>query len=309
MKKLLFALYILLCNINCTAQVTVTMSQLLGTKWTIDGEGKVGEDTVVFYADHKLNIAYYSLVKITTKFKTPYYLSDSMPKSFDHSKVGTSTSGRYLVEYNTKLERMTVIEVRELDLDKGKMVLYSPYIRNAFRDGTITYRMLSPKYHQASTNEILFNNPLPEKTLKQEGNADGVATAVASLISLAGSEKSAEDIRTELEMEYTKIKEDGYLYCVDGVKKEDIDTFMNKAQFSKTPLDNIVGNIKSGNPCAAVIDTENGLQMIGVVGYYDYSNGVDSYQCINPRTGLYETHSKQELQNYPEMIYVKCNNN
>ena len=139
----IFLIILLTCNIYCFAQVVVTNSQLSGTTWTIDGDGKVGEDTVTFYADHELNIAYYSLVDITTRFETPYYLSDSIPEIFDHSKVGTSTSGCYLVKYNTKLNAMTVVEIKKFDLNNGEMVLYSPYIRDAFRDGTIRYKLIS----------------------------------------------------------------------------------------------------------------------------------------------------------------------
>lgn len=147
MKRILFLLYILLCSIYCNAQVSVQLSQLIGTKWTIDGGGKVGEDTLTFYKDYELNVAYYNLVKRTTRFTTPYYLSETIPSSFDQSKVGNSTHGCFLIEYNNKLKRMTILQIRSFDLQKGELVFYNPYIKDAIRDGTIKYRLISKGSH------------------------------------------------------------------------------------------------------------------------------------------------------------------
>ena len=38
---------------------------------------------------------------------------------------------------------MTVLQVRNFDLAKGEMVFYNPYIKDAIRDGTIKYRLIS----------------------------------------------------------------------------------------------------------------------------------------------------------------------
>ena len=35
------------------------------------------------------------------------------------------------------MDVMTVFKIQEFDLQKGKMVLYNPRIKDAFRDGTI----------------------------------------------------------------------------------------------------------------------------------------------------------------------------
>ena len=142
MKKIMFSL-ILLCSFYCNAQVTIQLSQIIGTKWTIDGGGKVGEDTLTFYRESMLKVSYYNLVKKTTKISTPYYLSDTVPTSFDNSKVGVNTSGSFLVKYNSKLNRMTILQIRSFDLAKGEMVFYNPYIKDAIRDGTIKYKLIS----------------------------------------------------------------------------------------------------------------------------------------------------------------------
>lgn len=142
MKKVLLLLHILLCSIYCHAQVTVQLSQLVGTRWTIDGGGKVGEDTLTFYKDKEVDVAYFPLLKRTSVINRPFYLSETFPKFFDHSKVGTSTSGCFIVGYNNKLRRMTVLQIRSFDLAKGEMVFYNPHIKDAIRDGTIKYRLI-----------------------------------------------------------------------------------------------------------------------------------------------------------------------
>jgi hypothetical protein len=40
------------------------------------------------------------------------------------------------------MDVMTILQIKEFDLQKGKMVLYNPRIKDAFRDGTIKYRLI-----------------------------------------------------------------------------------------------------------------------------------------------------------------------
>ena len=127
---------------TCNAQVTVKLSQLAGTKWTIDYEEKVGTDTTLYLNSFTQFSAYLPLIKKRAKFRTPYYLTDSIPRTFDSSKVGKSQHGCYIVKYNDKIDVMTIFQIQEFDLKKGKMVLYNPRTKDAFRDGTIKYRLI-----------------------------------------------------------------------------------------------------------------------------------------------------------------------
>lgn len=167
MRKILFTIYVLLCGIYSNAQVSVNLSELIGTVWTIDGEDKIGEDTTTYYKDYMLNVAYYNLFNKTTRFTTPYYLSEDIPKTFDHSKVGTYSYGCFLVEYNDKLDRMTILQIRSFDLQKGEMVFYNPYIKDAIRDGTIRCRLISKNEETLKGDDATIENQNKENTESQ----------------------------------------------------------------------------------------------------------------------------------------------
>ncbi len=54
-----------------------------------------------------------------------------------------------------------------------------------------------------------------------------------------------------------------------------------------------------------MVDNNTGKHMVAVVGYFENDNGVDSYQCINPQSGKYEIHTKNEFEKYPNYLYVR----
>lgn len=141
MKKYII-ISLLFCASYCNAQVSISLSMLNGTKWTIDDEEKVGTDTTLYLNSFTQFSAYLPLINKRTKFQTPYYLTDSIPRTFDSSKVGKSQHGCYIVKYNDLMDVMTIFQIQEFDLKKGKMVLYNPRIKDAFRDGTIKYRLI-----------------------------------------------------------------------------------------------------------------------------------------------------------------------
>ena len=141
MKKYII-ISLLFCASYCNAQVSISLSMLIGTKWTIDDEEKIGEDTTQYFSSFTQFTSYLPLIKKRAKFQTPYYLTDSIPRTFDSSTVGKSQHGCYIVKYNDLMDVMTVFQIQEFDLKKGKMVLYNPRIKDAFRDGTIKYRLI-----------------------------------------------------------------------------------------------------------------------------------------------------------------------
>lgn len=94
MKHVIFLICALFaCSFTSKAQVRVSTRDLNGTKWQ--------------YSDYE-DIYEYQSGKIIwhrkdgSSFTYQYYLSDKMPEAFDFSKVGRSTQGRYLIEYNPK---------------------------------------------------------------------------------------------------------------------------------------------------------------------------------------------------------------
>ena len=100
MKKILFIFCVILaCANTAIAQVTVSRSDLVGTKWVTseDYESHSSLDyasDVVFTKD--------AVVEHSENGSTnrhPFYLSNTIPTKFDFKKVGVSTKGCYYNEY------------------------------------------------------------------------------------------------------------------------------------------------------------------------------------------------------------------
>ena len=98
----LFFTFLIFCTVSCYSQVSVSLKDLSGTKWKITETGNDFFQTITEYTN--------SYRKTTTTFKTSgreasvqnkYYLSDYIPSSFEHSRVGKSTRGKYIISYNS----------------------------------------------------------------------------------------------------------------------------------------------------------------------------------------------------------------
>ena len=103
------------------AQVTVSTSQLNGTKWKIKGStsGSVYEYTrsqeIWRHKDGSFS-------------PSPYYLTDTPITSyeyskFDYSKVGKNTKGRYIVSANEILKITYCVSIQSFDKTKGVFVV------------------------------------------------------------------------------------------------------------------------------------------------------------------------------------------
>ena len=113
MKKILLTICaILICTNTIVAQVTISRSELVGTKWQISE----------VYERHES--AYYEF----TKEKFIWHCNDgtTWPSSFylsnDSTKVGVSTSGCYFNKYINK-DHFTCYAILSFDKSKGEMVL------------------------------------------------------------------------------------------------------------------------------------------------------------------------------------------
>lgn len=119
MKKLLSTLCVVLaCANTAIAQVMVSRSELVGTKWQVSS----------VYARH--GSAYYEFTKKAFIWHTddgrtgpsPFYLSNKIPDKFDSKKVGVTTNGCYLNEYLDE-KHFCCYAITIFDKSKGKMVL------------------------------------------------------------------------------------------------------------------------------------------------------------------------------------------
>ena len=120
MKKVLLTICaILICANAIVAQVTISRSELVGTKWQIS----------TVYERHES--AYYEFTKEKfiwhcndgTTVPYPFYLSNTIPEKFEYTKVGVSINGCYLnQEFDEK--HFCCYAILSFDKSKGIMVLY-----------------------------------------------------------------------------------------------------------------------------------------------------------------------------------------
>lgn len=102
------------------AQVTVSTTQLNGTKWIIKGDtsGDIDEYTQSEEIWRRKDGSFSTY---------PYYLTDTPITSyeyskFDYSKVGKNTKGRYIVNVNEKLKITYCASIQSFDKTKGVFV-------------------------------------------------------------------------------------------------------------------------------------------------------------------------------------------
>ena len=120
MKHLIFYICMIFACINTAkAQVTISTSDLIGTKW---------QTPYQYDNQSKWYYEYTPKTKIRHKgdgstFEYPYYLSDTIPAKFDYTKVGTNTKGCYCIELNPKSGIVYCDLILSFDKTDGTMVL------------------------------------------------------------------------------------------------------------------------------------------------------------------------------------------
>ena len=119
LRTLLTGLFIATASISM-AQVTVSTSQLNGTKWRVKGStsGSVYEYTMSQEIWRRKDGSFCTY---------PYYLTDTPITSyeyseFDYSKVGKNTKGRYMVSANDILKITYCASIQSFDKTKGVFV-------------------------------------------------------------------------------------------------------------------------------------------------------------------------------------------
>lgn len=99
--KTAVTLLLAMCAVLACAAQTFKMSQLKGCKWvSYELDGKV--NTVWFTDSAYFDEDFYTSLNKTATSKMPFYLSNTIEKVFDESKVGTNTSGKYMIVKNGK---------------------------------------------------------------------------------------------------------------------------------------------------------------------------------------------------------------
>ena len=123
MKKVLSTLCIILACANTTvAQVTVSISELIGTKW-VTSEAYERHSNLDYASDFVFTKD--AVVEHSERGSTnrhPFYLSNTIPTKFDFKKVGVSTKGCYYNEYLDE-KHFCCWAIMRFDKSKGIMTL------------------------------------------------------------------------------------------------------------------------------------------------------------------------------------------
>ena len=173
MKKTIILLFALCTAFGCAAQ-TFTLSQLKGCKWTCN-ETDTKTKTVWFTDTDFYDENFYASLNKTSTLKLPFYLSTTIEKTFDESKVGVSTSGKYLIikegnakhGFNVFVCEIMGISDTTLSLKYGiysehKKIGGGQHIRNFTKVQDTTLKPFKPNIN------IVDNRHLIDDTLRKE---------------------------------------------------------------------------------------------------------------------------------------------
>ncbi len=106
--------------VSCTisAQVNVNSKQLAGTTWKIIKPYDNSMEHRWSFSNKECRSFFIFRSKKSSELIKTYYLSQK-DEQFQHSKVGTATSGCYLCYYNTKLKESSNWLITYFDSQKG----------------------------------------------------------------------------------------------------------------------------------------------------------------------------------------------
>lgn len=142
MKHIIYLFFAFFTCINTSeAQVTISSRDLDGTKWKFS-------KSIYEYQNGK-EIWHRS---DGSTFTYQYYLSNTIPKSFDFSKVGQNAQGRYLIEYNPILDSFRCYSIVRFD-KKEKIMSFKLETKDVIGNTGISNFTLiySPKSNPKST--------------------------------------------------------------------------------------------------------------------------------------------------------------
>lgn len=119
MKKILLTLLAISAYTNIAfGQVTVSLNDLVGTKWQFaDEHGKHESD---YYEFTKETLIWHRSDGSTSSY--PYYLSSMIPTKFELAKVGVNKQGCYYTKYNQKMDYFYCYSIKSFSKSTGRMV-------------------------------------------------------------------------------------------------------------------------------------------------------------------------------------------
>ena len=109
----------LVLSMTCHAQ-TVSLGQLTNTKWKlVSPVSDYCERGMSFTTTTRTTTAKFKKNKKEFQFPLKYYLSSSIPKTFDSSQIGKSRKGNYIIQYVDN----SVFWFKIVDISSTKIIL------------------------------------------------------------------------------------------------------------------------------------------------------------------------------------------
>ena len=115
MKKVFFSVFLALGCLASLAQ-EFSVEKLRHGVWRLTTD-RVNEKTTISFSDSTEHNTYSILWEGQWKSSSveyPYYFCQTVPQTFDFSKVGKGEPGKYLVEWNDKMKEFYVLEIVSL---------------------------------------------------------------------------------------------------------------------------------------------------------------------------------------------------
>ena len=121
----------------CIHAHTIPVSSLIDTKWECE-KGDGDKEILEFKKDSLFRTLIFTIINKAPRMSYPYYLSNDKSAEFDMKKVGRSTSGKYLFEWNSEMNDKNYCEITSLT--KDTLVIYwEPKPINVGGGGKWTY--------------------------------------------------------------------------------------------------------------------------------------------------------------------------
>lgn len=130
----------------------VSLSQLQGTKWKIVSPIQEGEETTWLFSNDYI-IEQSKLNNKNYEFRSPFYVTNSLPLTFVQSQVGKVDKGIYLVMYiGKKIKRMDWYTITSIDWNTGDMYLFRQPAEDEVGGGPVTihFKLISKGNHRRS---------------------------------------------------------------------------------------------------------------------------------------------------------------
>lgn len=119
---------------NCNAQTYFSSEQLNGTTWVPVIQPSVCLDTISYTRSKEILRSDFSeqfkkSKRFPQRFKklivtsNDYYLSKTIPSSFDTSQVSKTSIGNYIIRYNDITKQMSFNRIIKLDIPNGIFIL------------------------------------------------------------------------------------------------------------------------------------------------------------------------------------------